>query len=289
MKGKKNYMKRYWWIIAIAIFIIGLPILLNFLVFMPVSQLSVGTLHDWMSFWGSYLGATISALAAFVILYIQRKDHQQEIKLNKFENKIENGKDRQRILRENQQENAKSRKLLSNFIAYQQEAQWLNALRGALINCISICHESEIKNIINSLQESSFELTQQKIKVLYDTIIQTDTNLSLLIAENNKTSIKDENKKELQRLLTRYLSILKNIQLLTFLYFKKAPISHEDVGNLNNMLAELGIESKTINYKQFCELANQIITPLSDIFNAIQVLSQKCIKGERMRIDSILN
>ena len=89
MKEKKNYMKRYWWIIVIAIFIIGLPILLNFLVFMPTSQLSVGTLQDWMAFWGSYLGATISALVAFIILGIQRKDHQQEVSQARFENQIQ--------------------------------------------------------------------------------------------------------------------------------------------------------------------------------------------------------
>lgn len=80
-------MKRYWWIIAIAIFIIGLPVLLNFLVFKPVSQLSVGTLQDWMSFWGSYLSATISALVAFGILVLQRKDSKQNYEQTRRDNR----------------------------------------------------------------------------------------------------------------------------------------------------------------------------------------------------------
>ena len=75
----KQYLRQYWWVILIVFVILGLPILLNFMVFKPTSQLSIGTLQDWMSFWGSYLGATISALVAFVILSIQRNDHKQEV------------------------------------------------------------------------------------------------------------------------------------------------------------------------------------------------------------------
>ena len=85
----KDLLKKRSWIF-IAIGVLVLPVVLNFIVFKPTSKLSVGTLQDWMSFWGSYLGATIPAIVAFVILGIQRKD-----------NKLENEKNRAFILMRN--------------------------------------------------------------------------------------------------------------------------------------------------------------------------------------------
>ena len=165
---------------------------------MPTSQLSVGTLQDWMAFWGSYLGATISALVAFIILGIQRKDHQQEVSQARFENQIQYAKDRHkhlndnlRIIKEIQQEYAKTRGALSNLLAHQQEVQWLGDLRKTLANYISAYGENEEKDIINSIQSSSFESIQQKIKEICSTLSIAHTAFSLVISENSKTTIGD--------------------------------------------------------------------------------------------------
>ena len=256
----KNLWKHYWWVILI---ILGLPILLNFLVFMPTSQLSVGTRHDWMPFWGSYLGATISAIVAFIILYIQRRD-------NKFEN-------------------SKNRQLQMNVLSYQQEVQWLSELLKAIANHICVYRENDIKEIINLTYSSSYDSVLQKIKAIYDTLALTDTTLGLVIMENPQTMIGETFKTEQGKMYTRFASIIKDIQLLTCLYYNKIPISNEESNNLNKLIVAMGINSPTIDYNQFSKLAHQIIKPLPDIYETIRELSKNCIKDERRRIDSILN
>lgn len=289
-------MKKYWWIIVIAIFIIGLPILLNFLVFMPTSQLSIGTLQDWMSFWGSYLGATISSLTAFIILFIQQKNHKEEMASLRFEKQRDDGKNRMHInsgytkLAENNRlENQKNRQLQRNLFLYQQEIQWLNVLREALAKYISAFQENEIWEIINSIPVSSFESIQQKIKAVYKTLNQADTTLNLVISENRKTTISDTYQKKLADNYACYMSVVNDIQMLACLYYNKTPISNEASDNLNHLIAEMGIDSKNMDSNQYSELAHQLIKPLTDILEAFRTLSQSCIKEERQRIDSIMN
>ena len=292
MKENINNMKRYWWIIAIASFIIGLPVLLNFLVFKPVSQLSVGTLQDWMSFWGSYLSATISALIAFVILFIQRKDTKQNYEQTRRDNRRQYSFNK-RVTGwddavKTDKEKEEARHYQRNLFLYQQEIQWLNVLREALVKYISAFQENEIWEIINSIPVSSFESIQQKIKAVYKTLNQTDTTLNLVISENRKTTISDTYQKKLAKMYAQYMSIINDIQLLTYLYYSKAPISEEASDSLNNLIAEMDIDSNNMNYNQFSELAHQLIKPLSDILEAVRTLSQSYIKEERQRIDSII-
>lgn len=256
----KDILKQYWWVFFT---IFGLPILLNFIVFMPTCQLSVGKLQDWMSFWGDYLGATISAIVAYIILYIQRKD--------------------------NETENRKNRQLQLNVLSYQQEVQWLSELRIAIADHICAYRPNDIIEIINFTENSSVESVQQKIKALYDALALTDTALGLVIMENPKTMIGETYKKEQGQLYARFVSIINDIQLLTCLYYNKIPISNEDSNKLNNFLVTMGINSASIDYNQFSELAHQIVKPLPAIFETIRELSKNCIKEERQRIASILN
>lgn len=293
MKAIINNLKHYWWVIFI---IFGLPLFLNFFVFQPSSQLSAGRLQDWISFWGNYLGATISTLTAFVILFIQRKDHEREVVLNRLESQRENGRNKLFAHRENARlennntlENRMNRQLQLRILSHHQETQWLGDLREALVNYISAYRENEIKDVINSIQESSLESIQQKIRVLYNTLAKTDTALSLVISENSNTAVGDTYQKELARLYTQYKSIIDDIQLLACLYYNKEPISNEASDNLNNLIVTMEIDSEKIDYNQFSELAHQIIKPLPCIFEAVRTISQSCIKEERQRIDSILD
>lgn len=67
--------KYTWWIVSgiIAIVILALPFLINCLILKPTpSQFEVvGDGQTWLMFWGSYLGAIISAVVAFAILLVQ--------------------------------------------------------------------------------------------------------------------------------------------------------------------------------------------------------------------------
>ena len=73
----ENKMKKsnvLWLFIGV---VLSLPILLN--IFLMVEWLPViqaGTTPAlWLTFWGSYIGSVISALIAFYVLYVNRKDH----------------------------------------------------------------------------------------------------------------------------------------------------------------------------------------------------------------------
>ena len=285
----KDRLKHYWWVFLI---LLGLPILLNFIVFKPTSQLSAGNLQDWISFWGNYLGATISALVAFIILYIQQKDHKQEVELNRLENQRENGRSRlyahqenAQIVKENKLENNKNRQLQLNVLSNQLQVQWLSELRKAFANHICAYRENDIKEIINSTFSSTFESVQEKIKALYDNLALTDTVLGLVIVENPHTMIGDTYKREQEKLYSHYMSIIKDIQLLICLYYNKTPISND----VSDFIVAMKIDSKSFSYDQFSELAHQIIKPLPNIFEAIRELSIRCIKDERQRINKSLN
>lgn len=289
----KHSIGNYWWIILVAVITLLLPILLNFFVFKPVSQLSVGRLQDWMAFWGSYLSATISAMVAFAILSIQRKDAKQNYEQIRKDNRSQYLFDKRVTgLNEaikNDKENNLNRQLQMNQLMYQKEVQWLNELRKTLVKYISAYQENEIKGIINGIQGFSFESVQLTIKVVLDTLAQADTALCLIISENSNTAIGDTYQKKLAKLYTQYKSIIDDIQLLVCLYYNKSPMSDKTSNNLNNLIVTIGIDPKKIDYNQFSELAHQIIIPLSGIFETVRTLCQSYIKDERKRIDSILN
>ena len=280
----KTNKKHNWWIIISIVIILGLPIFLNFLIFTPANKFSAGRLQDWMSFWGSYLGAIISALAAFTILYIQRKDNKNQNEQNRFDNQIQNAKNRQYTHRENvllaeknRIENSKNRQLQIDVISYRQEIQWLSELRKALANYISAYRENDIKDIINSVSYSSFESVQQKIKDLCDILSRTETALGLVICENTRTKIGDS--------YNCYTSIIKDIQLLVCLYYNKIPVASDDSDKLNNLIIAMGINPKSFEYNQFSEVVNQLIKPLPSMFESIRSLCNRCIKDEKQRID----
>ena len=87
----KNHIKNIFICIGICIIcIVGIPILINILILKPRLFDIVGTSTDWLSFWGGYLGAIISAGVAFTILYIQRKDNKKQNEENRDENKKQN-------------------------------------------------------------------------------------------------------------------------------------------------------------------------------------------------------
>jgi hypothetical protein len=281
----ENKAKHIWSTILILILIFVLPIILNFVVFTPKCELCAGKLQDWISFWGSYLGAIISALAAFTILYIQRKDNKSQNEQNRIDNQKQHEKNRQDAYREN----FKNRQLQLNILSYQQEIEWLSELRKALTNYISSYRENDIKDIINSTSNSSFESVYQKIKGLIDTLSRRDTALAIVICENPKTKIGDTYNKEIDKYYKRYTSIIDDIKLLLCLYFNKTPVLEDDINKLNNLIKTMKIDPKSFNYNQFSELASQLIEPLPNIFETIRDICKRCIIEERQRIESILN
>ena len=83
--------------------IIIAPIAVNCFLQIPAFTSIVGNETDWLSFWGGYLSAIISALVAYLIL--QKQLHQNQI------------------------ENKNNRELQKNLFTIEQEKLWLKDLR----------------------------------------------------------------------------------------------------------------------------------------------------------------
>lgn len=73
MKGKYSGK-----IIIVVGSLLLIPILLNFLLPLPRFTSILGDEKDWLSFFGSYLGAIIGAAISFIIMYMTLKYHKKE-------------------------------------------------------------------------------------------------------------------------------------------------------------------------------------------------------------------
>ena len=85
---KNNRFKNSILIIIGILIIVLIPAIINFIILQPSRFKFVGTSVDWLIFWGSYLGAIISAGVAFIILYIQRKDNEKANEANEKQNEL---------------------------------------------------------------------------------------------------------------------------------------------------------------------------------------------------------
>lgn len=65
-----EFVKKYWWI---ALILLGLPVLLNFLILIPAFLPIVGSGSDWLMFWVTY----ISSIASFAMVFITWRTLQQ--------------------------------------------------------------------------------------------------------------------------------------------------------------------------------------------------------------------
>ena len=131
-------IKKYWWILVL---FLVLPVAMNFLLQIPAFTPIVGDNVTWLGFWGSYLGAIISAGVAFVILAIQHKQNREENKRNR-ELQIE--------------ENQRNRKLQKNVIKHQQEQARLNRITEIAAKLITDTDVSKLYTICRHLGDSSY-------------------------------------------------------------------------------------------------------------------------------------
>lgn len=79
--NKRNLLKEYWYLWLILLLLI-LPLVLYVLIIQPCGLNAIGNENApsvWLGFWGSYLGAIITSIAAFIILY-------KQIETNRIEN-----------------------------------------------------------------------------------------------------------------------------------------------------------------------------------------------------------
>lgn len=269
----KEFAIRYRWIIIIGIiFVILFPIVLNYILLIPINAPILGESNGWLAFWGCYVGAIISSAIAFMILFIQRKD--------------------------NHQENSNNRQLELDIIMYQQQCQWLNDFRNASIANINAYKADYLKEIINLIRSKDLEKIQQKIKEVFDNLTKTDTGVAIVMPPRqlqNNNLISYNNKRI--EFYDTYSDIVYDLQVIAIFYcldvskkdFDKDPsvISTASI-NLKNVFAGLKPEDK-LDYNQVFVIANQLISSVPTLFNNYREATVNCIGEEQIRIEKELN
>lgn len=224
MAQDKKYI--YAWII-IAI-ILATPIIINWLILKPSFFEYIGTGVDWLSFWGSYLGAIISAGVALAILYIQRKD--------------------------NEKQNEENRTLQINVLKHQQKTQWLNELKS---KCLEYYLGFDINALVDFKSSINISATTQKdsfdiLKELCDKKNSSAFSFGLMFPPQGYL---DEKESKFLATLKDYSNIY-NVALFDIIWLCQLIEKNIDIGSCdkqielhrNNCKLKWGKESKAIEY-----------------------------------------
>lgn len=275
----KNLIKRYWWIIPV---ILILPILINFTLLVPAISPIVGEDTDWLSFWGGYLGAIISAGVAFYILHIQRNDNKKDNINNRKSNKAQNEANRQ---------------LQLNIMRYQQEIHWLDKFR---LSCLEYSHafnNNDVVMVTNLMWDNPREAFNI-LKTLYDRLGTTEAHFSFLCKNNDESSIL---KSDVFNTHQSFQQLLDDIQWIVLYFTQEAPPTRTWTGftnflkfknySLTTIMNNIIQENNTNIYNWGDYFHRICITRVKKgIFFESNVKNRmyKYIKEEQERIDNIL-
>lgn len=72
----ENLLKKYWWLLLI--FVLGIPLFLNFLIQLPSFFSVVGDELTWLNFWVTYISA-IASFAMVIITWMTLKQNREEL------------------------------------------------------------------------------------------------------------------------------------------------------------------------------------------------------------------
>ena len=133
-----KFLKQYWWV---PIVLIVAPIIINFILSWPSFTRVVGTDTDWLSFWGGYLGAILSAVVAFYVLHRQILQNQGQNEKNR---------------RSNEGENRFNRDLQVRIMEYQLGLNNLNQFKQACIRCQEAYAYNNLCHIANLTDGDKF-------------------------------------------------------------------------------------------------------------------------------------
>lgn len=203
----KISIKQYWWV---ALVILLLPIALNFILLTPSFTAIVGDEIAWLSFWGGYLGAIISTAAAFIILYIQRKDNESENEKNRVDNEVQNKQNRE----ENEKLNRANRQLQLNIMKYHQQSLWLDEFRNASLAYCSAFNHNDLVMISNIMwldPNGAFE----RIKLLFDRVTAANATFSFV---RKQDSTADKLATSIGDIDTKYREVLSDVQYFVLYY-----------------------------------------------------------------------
>lgn len=290
----KISMKKYWWI---ALVILLMPIALNFILLTPSFTAIVGDEIAWLSFWGGYLGAIISTAAAFIILYIQRKDNESENEKNRVDNEVQNKQNRE----ENEKLNRANRQLQLNIMKYHQQYHWLDEFRNASLKYSQALNNNNLVLISNMMWEhpqDAFNIVKQ----LFDDLDTYHAKFAFTRKQNEESATLAQYIREKAEL---YRCSLNDLQWIV-LYFKAhAPqfrykcnfiqylqsypdkrANTEHILQLAKMQTEQVISGN--NHKYFNDIFHTINTSVDGFAYDVQSKLYEYIKQEQNNIDKLL-
>jgi hypothetical protein len=208
-------------IIAIVLIVVlVLPLGINALYLISTDCEVLHKPSEWTTFWGGYLGAIISAAVAFIILYIQRKDNEQQVKDTQAENETQN---------------KANRKLQLNILRYQQEQIRLNNFIAVSSKLITSINPLSLKALCKQIQENNVPQIEKAILDSIDYICRVQREFCLHLSD------KDERQKQLGKkannIIDRFTDVQCDIQNLLII------ISVSDVPMTNQLLKEYATDN----------------------------------------------
>ena len=124
MLSKRNFV--------ILLLIISLfPIVLNYILMLPLVLPFIGESKDWIAFWGSYLGSIIAAVVALLVLAKQQK--------------------------QNHEENMANREIQVASIKCSLEKEQLSELRNDFVNYIDSYDDVKLNKIIKNYNKKKYQ------------------------------------------------------------------------------------------------------------------------------------
>lgn len=274
-------------VVIIIIFALVLPIGINALYFIDTDCEILHKPSEWTTFWGSYLGAIISAAVAFIILQIQRDDNEQQIK------------DTQR---ENETQNKTNRKLQINTLKYQQEQARLNNFIAVSSKLIASINPMDVKTLCKQLRQDNVSQIEHNLLVCLNSITSIQQEFCLHLSD------KDDRQKILgndaNRIIARYTGALCDIQnLLTLISVSGIPMTHDILKayaqSSENKRMSANLKAAIINYTpvqieniklewMWEAIALSLLDLVQDESAKLYNIIDDYVSEERTRIDKIL-
>lgn len=275
-------------IIAIVLIVVlVLPLGINALYLISTDCEVLHKPSEWTTFWGGYLGAIISAAVAFIILYIQRKDNEQQIK------------DAQK---DNETQNKANRNLQINTLKYQQEQIRLNNFIAVSSKLIASINPMDVKTLCKQLRQDNVPQIEQDLLTCLNSITSIQQEFCLHLSD------KDGRQKRLgtdsNKIIARYTDALCDIQnLLTLVSVSGIPMTHDILKayaqSPENKRMSANLKTAIINYTpaqienmklewMWEGIALSLLDLVQDESAKLYNIIDDYVSEERTRIDKIL-
>ena len=202
-------------IVGVAL-IFAIPIIINRLILLPKSFSFVGEGVDWLMFWGSYLGAAISAAIAFIILHIQRKD--------------------------NDKQNEGNRQLQINILVYQQERARLDNLQKLFTDILTLNAFNDVIDIARAIDNGDLQKVNDSLRVTSDKVAYSMAEFSMGFMLVDKDSYRVG--RYVDWFFKKYSRTLRDISVIVAISQNNKSLSKEDFVKLINNLPQNEVSSE---------------------------------------------